>query len=98
MAKTVDPEGIETQVIHRLIDFTDKRVVDIGCGDGRMTWRYAQRAASVLGIDPDPELIASAKAATPDGLAGRVTFRVDDACTAAFPDGPYDVAVLAWSL
>ena len=98
MAKRSDPEGIETALIHRLVDFTGKRVLEIGCGNGRMVWRYADRAASVLGVDPGQELIAAAVADTPRRLADRVTFRVDDVTTANFPDGPYDVAVIAWSL
>lgn len=44
MALAFDPEGVEAQIIHRLIDFRDKNVLEIGCGDGRMTWRFADHA------------------------------------------------------
>ncbi|MDP6822688.1 MAG: class I SAM-dependent methyltransferase [Dehalococcoidia bacterium] len=98
MAKIVDPEAIETRVIHDLVDFTDKRVIEIGCGDGRMLWRYARQAESVLGIDPSQDFIDAARAAAPEELAGRVAFEVGDAVTDEFSGGPYDVAVLAWSL
>jgi 2-polyprenyl-3-methyl-5-hydroxy-6-metoxy-1,4-benzoquinol methylase len=45
-SKTVafDPEATETRVIHRLIDFTGKDVLDVGCGDGRMPWRQLTAA------------------------------------------------------
>ena len=98
MARRTDPEGIETRAIHDLVDFTNKRVIEIGCGDGRLTWRYADRAKSVLGIDPGPEEIEAANAATPDALADSVSFQVGDVTSTDFTDGPYDVAVLAWSL
>ena len=41
MSVLLDPEETETRVLHELIDFTGKDVLEIGCGDGRMTWRFA---------------------------------------------------------
>ncbi len=98
MAEIIDPDGNETRVIHDLIDFAGKDVVEIGCGDGRMTWRYASVTASVLGIDPDESEISDAKAATPRELSDRVTFRAADVCTVKLAEDSFDVAVLAWSL
>ena len=78
-------------------DFTGTRVLEIGCGDGRLTWLYAPGAASVLGIDPDEEQIGLARSATPPALADRVQFEVAEAedlsRTAVF-----EVAFLSWSL
>jgi 2-polyprenyl-3-methyl-5-hydroxy-6-metoxy-1,4-benzoquinol methylase len=92
-----DPEGAEARVLGQTDDFTGTRVLEIGCGDGRLTWLYAPRAASVLGIDPDEEQIAVARSATPPELADRVQFEVGEAedlsRTAVF-----DVAFLSWSL
>jgi len=48
----VDPEGHETRALHSLIDFSDRDVMEIGAGDGRMTWRYADAARSVTALDP----------------------------------------------
>lgn len=98
MDKRTDPEGTETRVINDLVDFSNKRVIEIGCGDGRLTWRYADTAKSVLGIDPGAESIDAANAARPDELLESVSFRVGDVTSADLPDGQYDVAVLAWSL
>jgi len=98
MAKRTDPEGTETRVINDLVDFRNKRVIEIGCGNGRLTWRYADVAKSVLGIDPGAESIDAANAARPDELVESVSFRVGDVTSADLPDGQYDVAVLAWSL
>ncbi len=53
MASRVDPDGIETRVIHQLIDFRGKDVLEVGCGDGRMTWRFAEHTSSVPALDPD---------------------------------------------
>jgi SAM-dependent methyltransferase len=40
---------------------SDARVLEIGCGDGRLTFRYAPTAGSVLAIDSRDEAIAKAK-------------------------------------
>jgi 2-polyprenyl-3-methyl-5-hydroxy-6-metoxy-1,4-benzoquinol methylase len=92
-----DPEGAASRVLGQTADFTGTRVLEIGCGDGRLTWLYAPRAASVLGIDPDEEQIALARSAKPSELADRVQFEAGEAedlsRTAVF-----DVAFLSWSL
>jgi predicted TPR repeat methyltransferase len=46
-----DPERTETKYLHQFADFTGKRVLEIGCGDGRLTWQYAKSARFVAGID-----------------------------------------------
>jgi 2-polyprenyl-3-methyl-5-hydroxy-6-metoxy-1,4-benzoquinol methylase len=97
VASVKDPEGAEARALARMIDFTGLRVLEVGCGDGRLTWFYADRAKSVLGIDPDEEVIALARSQTPAELADRVRFEVGNAedlsRTAVF-----DIAFLSWSL
>jgi SAM-dependent methyltransferase len=45
-------------------DFSDKRVIDIGCGDGTYTHEFADRggATEVVGVDPSKEAIEVARA------------------------------------
>jgi 16S rRNA A1518/A1519 N6-dimethyltransferase RsmA/KsgA/DIM1 with predicted DNA glycosylase/AP lyase activity len=45
--------------------FVGRRVREIGCGDGRLTRRYAHEAASIVAIDPDPDAIARLATAFP---------------------------------
>ena len=52
MIGTHDPEGVEKRTLHDLVDFNGKGVFEVGCGEGRMTWLYADAATSVLGFDP----------------------------------------------
>jgi ubiquinone/menaquinone biosynthesis C-methylase UbiE len=98
MGYAIDPECNETRVLHELIDFHDKDVLEIGCGDGRMTWRYAALARSVLALDPSADRIEQAIGATPEALRSVVTFRVADITQASLPATAFDVAVLSWSL
>jgi ubiquinone/menaquinone biosynthesis C-methylase UbiE len=98
MAVLLDPEQAETNAIHELIDFAGQDVLDVGCGDGRMTWRFAEPAHSVLGLDPVAESIETARASVSAELRAKVSFQVADITMAELPHAAFDVAVLSWSL
>jgi 2-polyprenyl-3-methyl-5-hydroxy-6-metoxy-1,4-benzoquinol methylase len=98
MSDQVDPEGNETRALHELVDFHGKDVLDIGCGDGRMTWRYADLAATVVGLDPFERDIETAQAATPDELRSKVRFWCEDAVTVVLEPASFDVVVFSRSI
>ena len=95
---TVDPEGAEIDAMSELVDFDGATVLEVGCGDGRLTWRYAHRAASVVAIDPDLDKIALARASTPQHLRGTLRFLAQDVISLDVADGGFDIAILAHSL
>lgn len=98
MAVSRDPEQAETRVIHDLIDFAGTDVLEVGCGDGRLTWRFAEPTRSVLAVDPDAAAIEQARTTVPEDLCHKVTFQVADMTTASMPRAAFDVVVLSWSL
>jgi ubiquinone/menaquinone biosynthesis C-methylase UbiE len=98
MGSVKDAEGAERVALAGLVDFEGRRVLEIGCGDGRMTWLYADAAAEVLGFDDDEEAIAEARAAIPDDLRDRIEFRVASATALDVPRQRFDIAFLSWSL
>jgi ubiquinone/menaquinone biosynthesis C-methylase UbiE len=98
MASVKDSENAEARALAKVADFDCKRVLEIGCGDGRMTWLYAEQTTGVLGVDPDEESIREARAALPDQLKDLVEFRVADAQSLDVPRQRFDIAFLSWSL
>ena len=98
MAWRVDPEGVEIAALRKLAPPDGLRVLELGCGNGRLTFRYAREAASVLAVDPDEEQITSARAALPRDLTDRVTFAVAGAAEVDVPRRRFDLALFAWSL
>ncbi|WP_319459423.1 class I SAM-dependent methyltransferase [Micromonospora sp. RTP1Z1] len=66
------------------------RVLDVGCGTGRLTLALAARGHTVTGVDPDRASLAVART-KPD--AGRVTWI--EGTSDVLPDAAYDVAVLS---
>jgi SAM-dependent methyltransferase len=93
----IDPDRVEIEALDCLADLDGRRVLEIGCGDGRLTYRYADRTRYVLGIDPDRAAIANARLARPRALRARVQFRV--ARTVVPPRRRrFDIALFSWSL
>jgi 2-polyprenyl-3-methyl-5-hydroxy-6-metoxy-1,4-benzoquinol methylase len=94
-----DPEGDETAALFDLVELEDREVLEIGCGDGRLTWRYADRAAHVTAIEPFEGSVKRAK----ERLRGTnlpVEFRhvnFEDFAAGADAD-VFDVTLLSWSL
>ena len=94
----VDPDGVELATIRELVDLDGLRIVEIGCGDGRLTFGCAEQAASVFAFDADEELVREARRATPRALRDRIRFEVADAAEAELPEKEFDLALFSWSL
>jgi ubiquinone/menaquinone biosynthesis C-methylase UbiE len=93
-----DEDGVETRAIADLVSVEGRRVLDVGCGEGRLTVFTAARAASVYAFDPSAENIAAARSALTDEQRRRVRFAVHDAETLDLPRERFDLALCGWSL
>jgi len=98
MSLQKDPEGFEKKILHQYADFTNARVLEIGCGEGRLTWKYAAASHLTVGLDPDQDALRIAQADSPHGLREHVHFIRASASNLPFAKETYDLAVLAWSL
>jgi 2-polyprenyl-3-methyl-5-hydroxy-6-metoxy-1,4-benzoquinol methylase len=100
MTVRIDPEGEETDALFDLVEIDGREVLEIGCGDGRLTRRYADRAAHVTGIEPFEDAIARARERLSQTPNERIEFRhvaFEDFAAASDAD-VFDVALLSWSL
>lgn len=93
-----DPEGNETKYLRNFVDFKGKRVLEIGCGEGRLTWRYASASSLTVGLDPDKNALRVATIDRPSDLADKVYFVNAHAEYIPFRKETFDIAILAWSL
>ena len=75
-----------------------KRVLDLGCGDGRFALGVAPYAAVVEGLDPDAEAIATAKRLARKAGARNVHVAVGAAQRLPYSDAALDVVILSWTL
>lgn len=98
VVRVLDPEGAHLAALCRLADFNGRRVLEMGCGEGRLTVGIAADGASVLAFDPDAERVAEARRSLPGELADRVTYRVASAQELEIERGRFDLALFSWSL
>jgi len=98
MRVRIDPQQNEVRALQRVTDWRLKRVLEVGCGDGRLTLRLARLGARVHAIDPDKKLIREARENLPKRLASRIRYRVGKAEELRLPDQSFDVVVFSWSL
>ena len=97
MSLQKDPERTETKYLHKFTDYEGKRVIEIGCGDGRSTWQYAKLARFVAGIDLEANDLRVATIDRPSDLEFSVVFTRADSIHLPFSKETFDLAILAWS-
>lgn len=93
-----DPENSERKRLLDLGDLSDAHVLEVGSGEGRLTWKYAAATKRTVGLDPDQDALRVARADCPADLRNRVTWVTASATNIPFAKETFDRAVLAWSL
>jgi len=85
------------EVVEAMLDLAGlmpgERLVDLGCGDGRILVGAARRGATALGVDIDPQRVAEAEEAVrAAGLVQRASVRQEDLFATSLADA--DVVTL----
>jgi len=60
-----DAEYNERKFLHKFVDLKDKRVLEVGCGEGRLTWQYANITRWTVGVDLDRDSLRVARVDCP---------------------------------
>ena len=72
--------------------FAGKRLLEIGCGDGRMSCLFALLGATVIGVDmPGVSLAAAQEEAARWGVQARTTFLTYDGSAENIPGSGYQL-------
>lgn len=92
-----DIENNEKKYLHQFADFANSHVLEIGCGEGRLTWQFAHPSSLTVGLDPDHDALRVASVDAPHELKKKVHFAGAQAEHLPFSKNTFDLAVLAWS-
>lgn len=98
IASALDPEGAHLAALRRLGNFRDKRVMEVGCGEGRLTVGIAADATYVLAFDPDAASVEVARKLLPAIYGSRIELEVASAKEIEIAPHSFDLVVFSWSL
>ncbi len=93
-----DTEGNEKKLLHEFADFSNRCVLEIGSGEGRLTWQYAGASSLTVGLDSDHDALRVASIDAPHDRKHKIHFVHSEAEHLPFSKETFDIAILAWSL
>ena len=93
--RAADPDGRLWAAMESLVDWSGRDVLDLGCGTGFHLPRFAERAASVVGVEPHPDLVALARRRT--RALPTVSVAAGLAESLPLPDASVDVVHARWA-
>ena len=85
----IDRDGIEIKKIKEFIKLKNKKALEIGCGNGRLSFLLSKEVKKLIAIDSDKKSIEKAKLKIKN-----VDFRICSGEDLPFPDDAFDVVFL----
>jgi len=86
-------DDIELEKIDTFVHLEGKRVLEVGCGDGRLSSFLAQKAGQLIAIDIDEARLEKARCTVKD-----VDFRYGSGESLAFAENSFDLVFFGFSL
>ena len=93
--RAVDPDGLLESAMRGVADWSGRAVLDLGCGTGFHLPGFAATAASVVGVEPHPDLLALARRRTRS--LTNVSLLAGTAQAVPLPDASVDVVHARWA-
>lgn len=93
--RAVDPDGLIEQAMRSVGSWDGRVVLDLGCGTGFHLPRFAETAASVIGVEPHGDLVALARRRT--RRLPHVRVEQGTAQAIPLPDASVDVMHARWA-
>lgn len=88
-----DSDRVIYEKIVQFVNLENRRLLEVGCGDGRITKWLAGKSALLTAIDPDAQGIEEAR----NAISG-VDFRIGSGEALTFQDASFDLVIFTLSL
>ncbi|MGD8389077.1 MAG: class I SAM-dependent methyltransferase [Desulfobacteraceae bacterium] len=88
-----DQAGVTLEVMERYVDLDGRDILEVGCGDGRITAPLTERAGRVVAVDPDAASVLQARIQAP-----KAEMAVGSGEDLGFSQCSFDVVVFTLSL
>ncbi len=99
MPLVMDPAGSEIRALQKDVRWKGKRVLEIGCGDGRLTLRMAAFGPShIEAIDPDAARVRVARKSQPAHYRNRIRYHVGHSGRLGYQPNQFDIVIFSWAL
>lgn len=98
MALSIDPQGLEIKVLRSATEWRGRRVLEIGCGDGRLARRLVRLGALMVATDPNAEDIRHGQTTRPRTYQRKLVFAQGEGQRLPFKARSFDIMVFGWSL
>lgn len=94
----IDPYNIELKKILDCYNFKDKTILEIGCGNGRLTKKLAKYAKKIYALEPDRKKLREAINSTTKNLSKKIVYIQGYGERLEFEDSMFDTVCYLWSL
>lgn len=95
--RAADPDGRLWSAMEARADWTDRVVLDLGCGSGFHLPRFAERAAHVIGVEPHTGLVQLARRRLRTRGVANAEVLPGAAQEIPLPDSSVDVVQARWA-
>lgn len=92
-----DPDAVEFKHLRSACRLAGSKLLEIGCGNGCLTWQYAGLCGQVVGLDPNRASLLEAQGAKPAPVQNTTLIQAK-AQEMPFSSQSFDIVLFASSL